>query len=593
MAAKTDASDQLFAQSSTKGLLDVSVDNCNIKCANCDQIFSPDQFEEHVCEYDERKKRIEPTSILDDHPCFKQIEENIEQWKKLTRKGKNEHDTDKRKRPTGLKDILREFHNCTHCDKKFVHASGLSRHMNNCHLDKIGTTTKPPKVSTKKSSEPFKVCLKCLKCGMIFGSVDKMMEHIENADWEHEMEQTNGSYKKNGNVCLRKAIRIVILTTVFQCEFCEKHFSDLSSLYEHESLHDPAMGYECSLCEIKITRIKDTLNHRLSECVFREAWNEEFKSLSKYFACNVCDEQFASLPALYEHRYENYHLFPRLSKTYDTESTESFKIGCELCGVTFDNAESIFTHHVDLHAPKKSSTLGTRRQPKPNASVPSSPNSATRPYLCELCGKTYTQSSHLWQHLRFHNGVRPFTCPETGCNRSFTIRPDLKDHIRKCHTGERPYHCSLCDKRFLTGSVYYQHRLIHRGERRYGCEECGKRFYRADALKNHQRIHSGEKPFNCPHCEKHFRQRGDREKHIRVKHMKRTKNCSDYERKPTTGRVKGNRQTLRRAAKATCNEDEYHESGEHYTEESSVVYVGEVALPASLFQPILNDIDML
>lgn len=88
--------------------------------------------------------------------------------------------------------------------------------------------------------------------------------------------------------------------------------------------------------------------------------------------------------------------------------------------------------------------------------------------------------------------MKPFACKEPGCNRKFTIRPDLNDHIRKCHTGERPYHCLICGKRFLTGSVFYQHRLIHRGERRYGCDSCGKRFYRADALKNHQRIHTGK-----------------------------------------------------------------------------------------------------
>lgn len=115
-------------------------------------------------------------------------------------------------------------------------------------------------------------------------------------------------------------------------------------------------------------------------------------------------------------------------------------------------------------------------------------------------------------------GVKPFACEEPGCTRKFTIRPDLNDHIRKCHTGERPYHCLVCGKRFLTGSVYYQHRLIHRGERRYECEACGKRFYRADALKNHQRIHTGEKPFGCHFCTKNFRQRGDRDKHIRARH---------------------------------------------------------------------------
>lgn len=48
------------------------------------------------------------------------------------------------------------------------------------------------------------------------------------------------------------------------------------------------------------------------------------------------------------------------------------------------------------------------------------------------------------------------------------------------------HRCTICQKRFLTGSVYYQHRLTHSGDRRYGCGECGKRFYRADALKNHE-----------------------------------------------------------------------------------------------------------
>lgn len=62
-----------------------------------------------------------------------------------------------------------------------------------------------------------------------------------------------------------------------------------------------------------------------------------------------------------------------------------------------------------------------------------------REFLCEKCGKSYTQSSHLWQHLRFHMGVKPFSCDVEGCDRKFTIRPDLNDHIRKCHTGERPY----------------------------------------------------------------------------------------------------------------------------------------------------------
>lgn len=190
------------------------------------------------------------------------------------------------------------------------------------------------------------------------------------------------------------------------------------------------------------------------------------------------------------------------------------------------------------------------------------------------------------------SGVKPFACTEPNCLRRFTIRPDLNDHIRKCHTGERPYHCLICGKRFLTGSVFYQHRLIHRGERRYGCDDCGKRFYRADALKNHQRIHSGEKPFACTHCPKTFRQRGDRDKHIRARHSGpvSVNRVNDIRSRkvtalPPDGRIRSKKDLLLRGPPPSIKR--VVPPGKPL----DVVYVGNVAFPTSMFVPLVSDID--
>lgn len=80
------------------------------------------------------------------------------------------------------------------------------------------------------------------------------------------------------------------------------------------------------------------------------------------------------------------------------------------------------------------------------------------------------------------------TCPYCQYHSYYTT--DVKRHIMFKHTGEKPFKCNVCQKRFTLKSD----------------------------LKNHSRIHTGEKPFQCPSCLKEFKQKSYLTFHMRTIH---------------------------------------------------------------------------
>lgn len=198
-----------------------------------------------------------------------------------------------------------------------------------------------------------------------------------------------------GTAPIKKIYQCVVLNAVFQCEFCNNVFADVNGLLNHSASHDPALGFECTLCEIHVTTLKEYLTHRQTECPFNN--NNENIGLQTYYVCNVCDSKFLSLEYLYEHRNQVKHFFPRKG----VDSNGLLKINCEKCDVVLDCAAEMGSHYEE-HYVRKSRWRNFDTMSSPAS--PSLSNSRNRKYLCEVCGKTYTQSSHLWQHLRFHQG---------------------------------------------------------------------------------------------------------------------------------------------------------------------------------------------
>lgn len=123
-------------------------------------------------------------------------------------------------------------------------------------------------------------------------------------------------------------------------------------------------------------------------------------------------------------------------------------------------------------------------------------------------------------------GFLGFSCKD--CSRTFTRKQRYDDHRRAAHTGEKPYKCEICGKRFAKNRIK-GHLRTHSTAKPFKCPHCPEAFKTNVGFAGHMRTHDEEGRWQCIHCGVAFPTKRLLGNHIQRKHRNTTLAAQEHD----------------------------------------------------------------
>ncbi|PSN39818.1 hypothetical protein C0J52_18430 [Blattella germanica] len=251
-----------------------------------------------------------------------------------------------------------------------------------------------------------------------------------------------------------------------QCSYCTKEFKKPSDLVRHIRIHTHERPYKCTHC-FRSFAVKSTLTaHIRTHTGVRD------------HVCYMCMKKFSSASSL---------------KVHIRMHTGTKPFSCQICGKAFRTTGHQKTHMLSHNKPTNASSeekTARRKQARQKPSLENLPDVPLQEPIF-ISTNAFKILGHLGAYVNNHLEKFQF----------YIINHMIESHYRK---------------RFISNGVLKAHLRTHEGVKAYKCPECNNMFSTNGSLKRHMGTHSDLKPYMCPYCHKTFKTSVNCRKHMKT-----------------------------------------------------------------------------